>query len=74
MINNCSITEIPSGPCISCSEVIYEGRAMMLLPYYVEGAVAYPTVAEVHILHAASDANQIEGLDVYLNRGKRDGL
>lgn len=39
---------------------------MMLLPCYVEGAVAYPTVTEVHMLHAASDANQIEDLNGYL--------
>lgn len=63
MINNCSIMEIPEGPCISCSEVIYEGRAMMLLPYYVEGAVAYPTVSEVHDMHALSDLSTITELN-----------
>ena len=49
-----------------CCEVEYEGRLVMLLPYYEEGAVAHLTVSEVHALHAASDYDVIKELNRHL--------
>lgn len=62
----CSIMEIPAGPRMRCCEVEYEGSLMMLLPYYIEGAVVHLTASEVRALHAASDYDEIKELNKYL--------